>query len=176
MKATRMAFGDHPSHTQYLKETQMKVYFAGPLFAESERDWIRGVKKQIEEFAKARGWHIDLLWPYELITRKESEALGDRAKYEVFQRCKSHLTDSDVLIAVLDGAQVDDGTAWEIGYFYAICRDRARIIGIRTDFRNAGESRNSVVNAMIECSCSRIVRSTAELLETLSALVSGSPS
>ena len=25
----------------------------------------------------------------------------------------------DVVVALLDGAQVDDGTAWEIGYAYA---------------------------------------------------------
>ncbi len=59
---------------------------------------------------------------------------------------------------------MDDGTAWEIGYYYGLRRDRSRIIGVRTDFRNAGEAKNSVVNAMVECSCSGIARSAAELL------------
>lgn len=38
-------------------------------------------------------------------------------KSEIFSRCKSHLDDADMVIALLDGPQVDDGTAWEIGYF-----------------------------------------------------------
>ncbi len=70
-----------------------------------------------------------------------------------------------MLIALLDGPQVDDGTAWEIGYYYAL--RRGRIIGIRTDFRNAGESEGAKVNAMIECTCARIVHSVAELFRVM---------
>jgi nucleoside 2-deoxyribosyltransferase len=32
-----------------------------------------------------------------------------------------------MVIAVLDGSQVDDGTAWETGYYYAL--RRGKIIG-----------------------------------------------
>jgi nucleoside 2-deoxyribosyltransferase len=73
--------------------------------------------------------------------------------------------DADIVIAILDGSQVDDGTAGEIGYFYARKFPEQKIIGIRTDFRRAGESRGAVVNAMIEGSCDRIVRTREELLE-----------
>ena len=66
-----------------------------------------------------------------------------------------------------DGSQVDDGTAWEIGYFYAKKSAEQKIIGIRTDFRRAGESAGGVVNSMIECSCDWIVRSREELMETI---------
>ena len=41
------------------------------------------------------------------------------------------------------------------------------IIGIRTDFRRAGESEGALVNAMIEEACDRIVRSREELLVTV---------
>ncbi len=57
---------------------------------------------------------------------------------------------------------MDDGTAWEIGYYHAL--RKGEIIGIRTDFRRAGESEGAKVNAMIECSCDRIVQSEDELL------------
>jgi nucleoside 2-deoxyribosyltransferase len=63
---------------------------------------------------------------------------------------------------------VDDGTAWEIGYFYARKSPEQKIIGIGTDFRRVGESECAVVNAMIECSCDRVVRSREEQLETVS--------
>lgn len=39
---------------------------------------------------------------------------------------------SDLMIALLDGSQVDDGTAWEISYFYRGKPKRAKIIGVRT--------------------------------------------
>jgi nucleoside 2-deoxyribosyltransferase len=45
---------------------------------------------------------------------------------------------------------VDDGTAWEIGYFFAGKSPEQKIIGIRTNFRRAGESEGAVVNATIE--------------------------
>jgi nucleoside 2-deoxyribosyltransferase len=44
------------------------------------------------------------------------------------------------VIALLDGPRVDDGTAWEIACFYAKRSPEKKIIGVRTDFRRAGES------------------------------------
>ncbi len=75
------------------------------------------------------------------------------------------------MIALLDGPQVDDGTAFEIGYFYAKRRHDQKIIGIRTDFRRAGECEGAVVNAMIECACYRIVRSREEFLKVVTDLL-----
>ena len=81
--------------------------------------------------------------------------------------------DADIVIALLDGSQVDDGTAWEIGYFYAKESPEQKIIGVRTDCRRAGESVCAVVNAMLECSCNWIVKSTKGLLEAVSHLFDG---
>jgi nucleoside 2-deoxyribosyltransferase len=61
---------------------------------------------------------------------EEIDSLGAGAKAEIFSRCKAHLDDADMVIAVLDGPQTDDGTAWEIGYFYRGKSDRVKIIGI----------------------------------------------
>jgi nucleoside 2-deoxyribosyltransferase len=113
----------------------------------------------------------EIVFPYDLITQTEIDQLGKKAKLEIFSRCKSHLQDADLVIALLDGSQVDDGTAWEIGYFYARKSPEQKIIGIRTDFRRAGESEGALVNPMIECSCDRIVRSKKELMETVSYLL-----
>ncbi len=72
-----------------------------------------------------------------------------------------------MVIALLDGSQVDDGTAWGIGYFYRGKPEKAKIIVIRTDFRNVGESTGAVVNAMVEGSCDMIARSGDELMGIL---------
>ena len=66
-------------------------------------------------------------------------------------------------LALLDGTQVDDGTAWEIGYFFATKAADAKIVGIRTDFRRAGESEHAIVNAMVEMACDVIVNTQAAL-------------
>ncbi len=145
----------------------MKIYFAGPLFSEAERDWIRAIKRRIEDLAAKAERNVEVVWPYDLIGREELAACGDRAREEIFRRCSVSLEEADAVIALLDGTQVDDGTAWEIGYFYRHTAGKAPIIGIRTDFRSAGESRKSIVNAMIECSCNIIVNSTEALLSEL---------
>jgi nucleoside 2-deoxyribosyltransferase len=123
--------------------------------------------KKIEALARVRGAEVEIVFPYDLITREEINSLGSSAKQEIFSRCKAHLDGADMVIALLDGSQVDDGTALEIGYFYRGKPEGAKIIGVRTDFRNAGESAGALVNSMIECACDRIVRSREELMEIL---------
>jgi nucleoside 2-deoxyribosyltransferase len=146
----------------------MKIYLDGPLFTEAERDWMRKVKKEIEELAESQGKQVNVIWPYEHVTRSEIDQLEEKAKYEIFSRCKSHLDGADIVIALLDGSQVDVGTAWEIGYFFARKSPEQKMIGIRTDFRRTGECEGAVVNPMLECSCDRIVRSMEELLGAIS--------
>ncbi len=71
------------------------------------------------------------------------------------------------MVALLDGPQVDDGTAWEVGYFFA---RGGKIIGLRTDFRKAGETKESTINLMIERSCIAISKSPEMLLSDLKRL------
>jgi len=145
------------------------LYLAGPLFTEAEQDWHRQTKQQLLDEAQARGLALEVIWPYELISQQEIEALGDDARQEIFMRCKAGLDQCDTLLALLDGSQVDDGTAWEVGYFFAKRQPGQRIIGVRTDFRNAGESQQAVVNAMVEMACDEIVSSRQQLLVRLFA-------
>ena len=56
-----------------------------------------------------------------------------------------------MVIAILDGPDVDAGTCVEIGYAYA---NNKPIIGIRTDFR-ASEDRG--VNLMVSKACTHLI-------------------
>ncbi|MGA2403383.1 MAG: nucleoside 2-deoxyribosyltransferase [Syntrophobacteraceae bacterium] len=140
------------------QQERIRIYFAAPLFSEAEREWIRSTIQKIESFAAGYGTKLEIIFPYDLITREEIERLGSKAKLEIFSRCKSHLDDADIVIALLDACQVDDGTAWEIGYFYARKSPEQKIIGIRTDFRRAGESEGAVVKDYASY-CTSLVRS-----------------
>ncbi len=62
----------------------MKIHFAGPLFPEAERDWIRSTVNKIESFAAQRGTKIEIIFPYYLITQVEIDRLGEHAKVEIF--------------------------------------------------------------------------------------------
>ncbi|MBF0549559.1 MAG: nucleoside 2-deoxyribosyltransferase [Deltaproteobacteria bacterium] len=150
----------------------MKLYLAGPIFTAAEQDWLLRLKGRIGGLAASSGEPVQVIWPYELIDRETALSLGNQAKFEIFKLCKTDLDDTDILIAWLDGTQVDDGTAWEVGYFYARRHgDLQLILGLRTDFRRAGESAESIVNAMIECSCDRLFHSADGLLEYLQGVI-----
>lgn len=77
-----------------------------------------------------------------------------------------HIRDSDVILAILDGLDMDSGTCAEIGYAFGLGK---RIFGYRSDFRNAGENVASIVNLQvqyfIEASGGKIFRSIHELKE-----------
>lgn len=70
------------------------------------------MKNYLEHLAASQGKNLNVIWPYDLITQSEIESLGVKPKHEIFSRCKSHLDTADLLIALLDGPQVDDGAVY----------------------------------------------------------------
>jgi nucleoside 2-deoxyribosyltransferase len=131
-----------------------KIYLAGPLFSQAERDWAEKLKALVE----ASFSQVQVLWPHEFPLKAKN----------VFRVNLENLEECQLMIAILDGPQVDDGTAWEMGYHYARGRE---ILGIRTDFRRAGEHEGSIVNAMIQGCCLCIVDSPDQLLLRLEPLL-----
>ena len=54
---------------------------------------------------------------------------------------------ADLVLAILDGVDVDSGTAAEIGYAAALGR---RVVGLRLDLRHAGDNEGVLVNLQVE--------------------------
>ncbi len=139
------------------KEADMvKIYLSGPLFSLADVEWAEQVKVRIE---KQFGSSVEVIWPHEI---------ASGAPQEIFQKNISALKGCPLVVAILDGPQVDDGTAWELGYHYA---RGGKILGLRTDFRRAGETHESKVNAMIEFSCHSIANSIDQMLLDLSEVL-----
>lgn len=134
------------------------IYLAGPLFSQAEQSWLRGVKDEL-----MKNGH-EVCWPFELFKDGQISDWGPTAPRRIMERCRDALDNSIMVVAWLDGTQVDDGTAWEIGYAQAKAKP---IHGIRTDFRQAGDTPHSVVNAMVEASCLTISRSIPDLISAL---------
>jgi nucleoside 2-deoxyribosyltransferase len=86
----------------------------------------------------------------------------------------ANIRGGDALLAVLDGVDVDSGTASEIGFAAALGKP---IVGLRLDTRQAGDNEGAVVNLQVEhfilASGGRIVRSVPEAVSLLSSLVDG---
>ena len=136
----------------------MKLYLAGPLFTEAEQNWLKALQRELEALGYA------VLWPYELFDQEEVNTWGEATARKLMEGCRDALLSCDMVVALLDGTQVDDGTAWEIGY---ACARGLPVVGIRTDARYGGETRDGKVNAMIAGSCHALCGSRKELVDTL---------
>lgn len=64
------------------------------------------------------------------------------------------ISQADVVLAVLDGADSDSGTCWECGYAYGLGRP---VIGLRTDIRKGGDEPRHGVNLMLSYGCQEVI-------------------
>ena len=129
-----------------------RVYVAGPLFSQAERDFDERVAKVCEQL------NLETFLPH----RDVGLQVEGNAEH-IFAADLRALERAQLVVANLDGADVDAGTAWEIGY--AVARGKP-VLGIRTD-RRVLEPWSSV-NLMIEQS-TFIVKSLDELRAALLA-------
>ena len=143
----------------------MKIYFAGPLFTPYERGYID------ECAARLRAEGFDVLVPHEH-ELAQSETSADW----IFAKDMEGLGQANAVLELLDGPMVDDGTACEIGIFYALQQsDPAKkgVVGLLTDLRGTrGESSgvNLFVEGCIEATGGRVVSSFDEALDALRRL------
>ena len=110
--------------------TGNKVYFAGPLFSEGERDFNLQVAKVLED----NGYQVfspqrDGLKYEELDGKTEEEQPQMN-----FDKDVNEVNNADIVFMVLDGRVPDEGACVELGIAYA---NGKRCYGIKTDSRMA---------------------------------------
>ena len=135
--------------------TAPRIYLASPLgFSEAGRHFYGTV---LVPFVAGLGYEVLDPW-----------ALADQAKIDAVQRRpygpekrdawrtlnreigatnRAAIDRADGMVAVLDGTDVDSGTAAEIGYAFA--RGKL-IVGYRGDFRLSADNEGSTVNLQVE--------------------------
>jgi nucleoside 2-deoxyribosyltransferase len=91
----------------------------------------------------------------------DSDTRNKEDQVQIFSENMRALENADIIVAIIDGADADSGTAWEMGYAYA---SRKKVIALRTDFRRSG--RHETVNLMLEESAT-VVNSIEYLLDAL---------
>jgi nucleoside 2-deoxyribosyltransferase-like protein len=140
----------------------VRVYFAGPLFTPYERSFID------ECAARLRAEGIEVFVPHE-----NALALPDTKPSTIFAKDWDGLANADAVVALLDGPSVDDGTACEIGIFYALMQgdvSKKGIVGLLTDLRGTrgdeGHGLNLFVHGCIEAG-GRICTTLDDVVTTL---------
>lgn len=108
--------------------TTKLIYLAGPLFSEAERNFLEGVAVRLAEFLG-----IDVLDDI-FVPHRDAGELGDHSRPEIFRGDIEALDGAKVVVAWLDGSDVDSGTATEVGYAYA---KGTPVVGLVTDFRTS---------------------------------------
>jgi nucleoside 2-deoxyribosyltransferase len=153
-----------------------RIYLASPYgFAESTETFLRDLRRELRDL----GHEVRDPWEGDALFASSKSQEGDvpidqiRAKLlhnnsKAGAKNQADIEWSEIVVAALDGPDVDSGTASEIGY----ARGKGkRIIGYRGDSRQAGENIGATVNLQvqfwIQSSNGLIVRSKKELLDVL---------
>ena len=132
------------------------VYLAGPLgFSPVTQAWHDAV---LVPAVRAAGWEPLDPWsdPDAAAQFAAADALADRdARRAAFAAVNARLAGAneamirraDALLAVLDGVDVDSGTAAEIGFAAAL---GTPCVGLRLDVRRTGDNEGTTVNLQVE--------------------------
>lgn len=144
-----------------------RCYVASPFgFSEAGRAYYYGtlIPALSEVVAVIDPWTISTA--SEFAAAAEAGTLGEFV-LEVGRRNAEAIRGCTRLVACLDGADVDSGTAAEVGYAAAL---GIRCHGLRTDLREAGE-RGAIVNLQVQSfivgSGGAVASSLERLLEEL---------
>ena len=106
-----------------------KIYFAGPLFCQGEKDYNLKMAMILEN----AGYKVCLPQRdgYEAIQLKDKTQ--KEVSQMIFKKDTSEILSADIFFMVLDGRVPDDGACVELGIAYA---NNKRCYGIKTDARS----------------------------------------
>jgi len=133
----------------------MKIYLASPLgFAPSTMAFLRELKAEL----RGHGHVVFDPWegddPFEehpgktKDTSPEENAAGLASiNHRIGEANRRAIEGAEALVAVLDGPDVDSGTASEVGFAFALGK---LLVGYRGDTRLTGENAATLVNLQVQ--------------------------
>ena len=103
------------------------VFVSGPLFSEADRSFL---ERMVDILAGASG--LDPVLDFFLPHRDVGEPHTDLTASQIFDTDMHNLDLAEMVVALLDGQDVDSGTCIELGHAHAAGKS---IFGLLTDFR-----------------------------------------
>lgn len=137
---------------------KMNLYLAAPLFNEMELAYNRALKEALSPTLNVFLPQEDGLLLRDLTSGGIHQNVAARM---VFDADVQAMAEADVILAILHGAHIDEGVAFELGYCFA---QGKRCVALQEDVRQALPTGN---NPMISQGCERIFRDKRALLEWL---------
>jgi nucleoside 2-deoxyribosyltransferase len=131
----------------------MRIFLAAPLFSEAERNF----NFKATGVLRSEGFEVWLAQEHRFI---QGSSIDE--KKSIFEEDLDALKKSDLILALLDGVDVDSGVAFEMGFAHAL---KKQIVGLKTDHRVF--SRLESVNLMIEAPLTELCKSLDEVLRFL---------
>jgi nucleoside 2-deoxyribosyltransferase len=119
----------------------VKVYLAGPLFNEMERE--RNL--EVERWLRRSGLGVHLPQKHGLLEERAGGREARAARRKTFEGDVAALRACDAVLCLLDGPVPDDGMCVELGIAWALGKP---CVGYRTDLRLHGPT--GAINPMIE--------------------------
>jgi nucleoside 2-deoxyribosyltransferase len=139
------------------------IYYAAPLFTAAERAWNADNAGRLRQ----RFPQAELLMPQEFCAPFDHHP--ERPDFAgIYRACLEQLQRADVVLCVLDGADADSGTCFEVGF--AVARG-IPVIALRTDWRPAEDGGG---NCMLVRSCRTLCHTLSEAEGALAALLPAS--
>src|SRR5260370_37173139 len=130
----------------------MRAYIAGPLFNEGERWW----KAEIGSRVRKLGFTT-------YVPQRDGVKLENKSDVlKIFESDKNALIQADLIVANLDGMDVDSGTAWELGFAEGLGK---HCVGVYTDWRL--HFKYQTVNLMIQFPLDKLAHFLDELEQYL---------
>jgi nucleoside 2-deoxyribosyltransferase len=130
-----------------------RIYLASPLgFAESTRGFMADLARRLSQVVTVVNPWDDtssgtLLDRARALTNvDERKAAFHEMSLHIGAKNERMIRSVDMLVGVLDGVDVDSGTAAEMGFAYGL---GLPVYGLRTDFRVSGDNEASGVNLQL---------------------------
>jgi nucleoside 2-deoxyribosyltransferase len=122
--------GSSPEWKSYRDKIKRRLYELGCTVSDP---WEQPFRPTIEEASAIREW------PARVAAFKAIAAQIGKANENMIRSC-------DIILGVLDGAELDSGTVSEIGFAAALGK---RCYGLRTDFRQCGDFDGIPINLQV---------------------------
>lgn len=136
--------------------SKKKVYLASSLgFSESGSYYM-----YMHLIPLLSSWGLEVVNPWDLVDLKEFlSGLDQISDYEerksswkemnetLAQKNTLAISSCDLVMAILDGPDIDSGVSAEIGYAYA---SNKKVLGLRTDLRIISDNLGSPINLQVE--------------------------